>query len=212
VETQQAQAPRAASGKSLSRQFAQWVVGLRYEDLPAAVVDRVKGLTLQNLASALVGSQLSAGREAVALVTSEEDGVRSGASILVSGSRVTRAGAAFANSEMMLAGGKWDTFRMLTHPGTAIIPAALVAAETEAASGRDFITGVAAGYEVMERMAADWIPTVMARGFHAGPVFSIFGAAVAASKIMRFTDEQLHATSSLCTNLAGSNLESRAQR
>jgi 2-methylcitrate dehydratase PrpD len=44
---------------------------------------------------------------------------------------------------------------MLTHPGTAIIPAALVAAEVEGASGRDFITGVAAGYEVMERMAAD---------------------------------------------------------
>ena len=113
---------------------------------------------------------------------------------------------------MMLAGGKWDTFRMLTHPGTAIIPAALVAAETEGASGRDFITGVVAGYEVMERMAADWIPTVMARGFHAGPVFSIFGAAVAAAKIMRFTEDQVHAAISLCTNLAGSNLESRALR
>ena len=125
---------------------------------------------------------------------------------------MTRGGAAFANSEMMLAGGKWDTFRMLTHPGTAIIPAALVAAEAEGASGEDFITGVAAGYEVMERMAADWIPTVMARGFHAGPVFSIFGAAVAAAKIMRFTDDQVHAAISLCTNLAGSNLESRALR
>jgi len=201
-----------ASGKSLSRQFAQWVVGLRYEDLPATVVDRVKGLTLQNLASALVGSGMAAGREAVAFVAGEEEGVRSGATILVNGTRVTRGGAAFANSEMMLAGGKWDTFRMLTHPGTAIIPAALVAAEVEGVSGRDFITGVAAGYEVMERMAADWIPTVMARGFHAGPVFSIFGAAVAAAKIMRFTDEQVHATISLCTNLAGSNLESRALR
>jgi 2-methylcitrate dehydratase PrpD len=200
------------SGKSISRQFAQWVVGLRYEDLPAAVVDRVKGLTLHNLASALVGSQLPAGEQAVAFVTGEELGVKSGATILANGSTVTRGGAAFANSEMMLAGGKWDTFRMLTHPGTAIIPAALVAAETEGASGRDFITGVAAGYEVMERMAADWIPTVMARGFHAGPVFSIFGAAIAAAKIMRFTDDQVHATISLCTNLAGSNLESRALR
>ena len=57
---QQMRQPRS-SAKSLSRQFAQWVVGLRYEDLPAAVVDRVKGLTLQNLASALVGSQLPAG-------------------------------------------------------------------------------------------------------------------------------------------------------
>ncbi len=201
-----------SSGKSLSRQFAQWVVGLRYEDLPAAVVDRVKGLTLQNVASALVGSQLPAGQQAVAFVTDEEAGVRSGVTILVNGSKVTRGGAAFANSEMMLAGGKWDTFRMLTHPGTAIIPAALIAAETEGASGRDFITGVAAGYEVMERMAAEWIPTVMARGFHAGPVFSIFGAAIAAAKIMRFTEDQVHASISLCTNLAGSNLASRALR
>jgi 2-methylcitrate dehydratase PrpD len=125
---------------------------------------------------------------------------------------VTKGGAGFANSEMMLAGGKWDTFRMLTHPGTAIIPAALIAAETEGASGKDFIAGLAAGYEVMERMAADWIPTVMARGFHASPVFSIFGAAIAAGKIMHFTEDQVHGVISLCTNLAGSNLESRALR
>jgi 2-methylcitrate dehydratase PrpD len=52
----------------------------------------------------------------------------------------------------------------------------------------------------------------MARGFHAGPVFSIFGAAIAAAKIMRFTEDQVHAVISLCTNLAGSNLESRALR
>ena len=99
---------------------------------------------------------------------------------------------------------------MLTHPGTASSRPRFAAAETEGASGQDFITGVAAGYEVMERMAADWIPTVMARGFHAGPVFSIFGAAIAAAKIMRFTEDQVHAAISLCTNLAGSNLESRA--
>ena len=57
----QTAAARASSGRSLSRQFAQWVVGLRYEDLPAAVVDRVKGLTLQNLASALVGVRVACG-------------------------------------------------------------------------------------------------------------------------------------------------------
>jgi len=201
-----------SSSPSLSRQFAQWVVGLRYDDLPAAVIDRAKGLTLQNLASALLGSQMPAGRQAVKFVADEEAGVRNGATIMVDGTRVTKAGAGFANSEMMLAGGKWDTFRMLTHPGTAIIPGALIAAETEGASGRDFITGVAAGYEVMERMAADWIPTVMARGFHAGPVFSIFGCAIAAAKILHFTEDQVHAVISLCTNLAGSNLESRALR
>ena len=41
---------------SLSRQLAQWVVGLRYDDLPPAVIDRAKGVTLQGLASVLLGS------------------------------------------------------------------------------------------------------------------------------------------------------------
>jgi 2-methylcitrate dehydratase PrpD len=108
---------------------------------------------------------------------------------------------------MAMAGGKLDSFRMLTHPGTSIVPGAFVAAETAGASGRDFLTGLAAGYEVMERLAADFIPTVMARGFHAGPVFGIFGPAVAAAKIMRLTEDQLNSTIALCVNLAGGNLE-----
>src|SRR2546428_2641542 len=149
---------------SLSRQLAQWVVGLRHQDLPAAVVDRAKGVTLHGLASVLLGSEAPGGRQAVKLITEEEAGVRDGATIMVSGARVTKGGAAFANAEMAMAGGKWDTFRMLTHPGTSIIPGAFVAAETAGASGRDFITGIAAGYEVMERLGPGFIPTVMARG------------------------------------------------
>ena len=129
--------------------------------------------------------------------------MRNGATIMVNGTKVTKGGAAFANAEMAMAGGKWDTFRMLTHPGTSIIPGAFVAAETAGASGKDFITGLAAGYEVMERMAADFIPTVMARGFHAGPVFGIFGAAVAAAKILRFTEDQVNSAIALCASLAG---------
>ncbi len=155
----------------------------------------------------LLGSQSPDGRQAVKLIADEEAGVHNGATILVDGTRVTKGGAAFANSEMAFAGGKWDTFRMLTHPGTSIIPGALVAAEDAGASGREFITGLAAGYEVMERMAADFIPTVMARGFHAGPVFGIFGAAVAAAKILRFTEDQMNSTIALCASLAAGNLE-----
>ena len=192
---------------SLSRQLAQWVVGLRHQDLPAAVVDRAKGVTLHGLASVLLGSEAPGGRQAVKLITEEEAGVRDGATIMVSGARVTKGGAAFVNAEMAMAGGKWDTFRMLTHPGTSIIPGAFVAAETAGASGRDFITGIAAGYEVMERLAADFIPTVMARGFHAGVVFGIFGPAVAAAKMMRFTEDQVNSTIALCASLAAGNLE-----
>ena len=191
---------------SLSRDLAQWVVG-RYDDLPAAVVDRAKGVTLHSLASVLLGSQTPAGRQAVQLMTAEESGVSHGATIMVDGATVTKGGAAFCNAEMAMAGGKLDSFRMLTHPGTSILPGAFVATETAGASGREFITGLAAGYEVMERLAADFIPTVMARGFHAGPVFGIFGAAVAAAKILNLTEDQVNSTIALCVHLAAGNLE-----
>ena len=192
---------------SLSRQLAQWVAGLRYDDLPPAVVDRAKGVTLHSLASVLLGSQSLAGQQAVQLINAEESGVSRGATIMVNGATVTKGGAAFANAEMAMLGGKLDSFRMLTHPGTSILPGAFVAAETAGASGREFLTGVAAGYEVMERLASDFIPTVMSRGFHAGPVFGIFGPAVAAAKILNLTEDQVNDTIALCVHLAAGNLE-----
>ena len=56
-------------------------------------------------------------------------------------------------------------------------------------------------------MAAEFIPTVMSRGFHAGPVFGIFGAAVAAAKLQRLDAEQIHGAIAQCVNLAAGNLE-----
>jgi 2-methylcitrate dehydratase PrpD len=193
---------------SISRQLAQWVSALRYEDLPPAVVDRAKGVTLQAIASVLIGSQTASGKQALKMIADEEAGVKKGATLMVDGTLVTRGGAAYANSETALSGGKYDTFRMLTHPNTAIIPAALVAAESTGASGKAYLTGVVAGYEVMERLAAEFIPQTMSRGFHPGPVFGIFGAAVAAAKIMGLTEDQLNSTIALCASLASGNLES----
>ncbi len=192
---------------SLSRDFAAFVAALTYDDLPPQVVDRAKGVTLQALTSALLARDMTASRQALALMREEEAGGGGIATVLCNGTRLTKAGAAFVNSEMILAGGKWDTFRMLTHPGTAILPAALVAAETTGASGQQFVTAVAAAYEVMERMAAEFIPTVMARGFHAGPVFGIFGAAVAVAKLQGLDANQIHSAIAQCVNLASGNLE-----
>ena len=70
------------------------------------------------------------GAMALRLMQAEEGGAAGAATVLVDGTRLTRGGAAFVNAEMILAGGKWDTFRMLTHPGSAILPAALAAAES----------------------------------------------------------------------------------
>jgi len=204
-------APTTAMSKeaamSLSREFAAFVANLRYEDLPPEVVDRAKGVTLQGLSSALVAHQMPGSREALALMQEEEAGGGGAATVLCNGSKLTKGGAAFVNAETIFAGGKWDTFRMLTHPGIAILPAALAAAETVGASGKAFLVAVAAGYEVMERMAAEFIPTVMSRGFHAGPVFGIFGAAVAAAKLGGLDENQIHSAIAQCVNLAAGNLE-----
>jgi len=191
----------------LSRQFAAFVAGLRYEDLPPAVVDRAKGVTLEGLASALVAHDMPATRQALRIMQEEEAGGGGVATVLCNGRKLSKAGAAFVNSETIFAGGKWDTFRMLTHPGTAILPAALVAGEVAGASGKALLTAIAAGYEVMERMAAEFIPTVMARGFHAGPVFGIFGAAVAAAKLGGLDEDQVNSAIAQCVNLASGNLE-----
>ena len=192
---------------SLSRKFATFVAKLTYEDLPPEVVDRAKGVTLQALSSALVAHDMPASRQALALMQEEEAGGAGVATVLCNGEKLTKAGAAFVNTETIFAGGKWDTFRMLTHPGTAILPAALVAAEVSGASGKEFLTAVAAGYEVMERMAAEFIPTVMSRGFHAGPVFAIFGAAIAAAKLGGLDENQINGAIAQCVNLAAGNLE-----
>jgi MmgE/PrpD N-terminal domain len=193
--------------QSLSRQLAEWVASLQYSDLPAEVVDRAKGVTLHGITSAMLGSRAPEADMALRLMTEEEGGTSGGASVVADGTRLTRGGAAFVNAEMILAGGKWDTFRMLTHPGAAILPAALACAQTTAASGTDYLVAVAAAYEVMERLAGRFIPSVMARGFHAGPVFGIFGAAVAAARLMRLNAEQVHAAIAQCVNLASGNLE-----
>jgi 2-methylcitrate dehydratase PrpD len=195
------------STSSISRRLSRWVAGLAYSDLPAEVRDRACGVTLQGLSSCLLGRDFPETIQAIRLVEEEELGCGGTTTALVDGRRFTRAGAAFINSEMMFAGGKWDTFRMVVHPSCAILPAALMAAEATRCSGSEFLTGVVAGYEVTERLAADFVPTIMARGFHAGPVFSIFGAAVAVAKIMGLDAEQVHGALAQCVNLAAGNLE-----
>ena len=193
--------------ESINRRLSRWVAGLTFADIPLEVLDRARGVTLQALSSCLLGHGFPETQQAIRLVEEDEQGAAGLATALVDGRRFSRAGAAFINAEMTFSGGKWDTFRMVGHPGCAILPAALMAAEVTRCSGREFLTGVVAGYEVMERLAADFVPTILARGFHAGALFSIFGAATAIGKIMGLNESQVHGTLAQCFNLAAANLE-----
>lgn len=68
----------------------------------------------------------------------------------------------------------------LSHPGAAIIPAALAVAAATDASQADLFRAVAAGYEAMAMVgvAAGGLETVH-RGFHPTAIFGTFGAAAA---------------------------------
>src|SRR5260370_35164103 len=104
---------------SLSRDLAGFVANLRYDNLPAAVVDRAKGVTLEALCSALVGRDFPASRQALALMQEEEAGGGGAAPVLSQGDRRTKAGPAFVTAEVTPAGGESEPFPLLTPPCTA---------------------------------------------------------------------------------------------
>jgi 2-methylcitrate dehydratase PrpD len=186
---------------SISRQFARWAAGLRYEDLSPAVVDKVKALVLHALTSVAFGTRNAHSREVVDLALAEE-AKADGATVLGDGRKATRVGAVFANAELMHASLLWDSYRMLTHPGPVLIPAAMVNAELEGRNGREIITALAAGYEFSCRLCDKFIPSTAARGFRPSPIYSTMGAAMVTGKLMGLDENGLVATIALAANFA----------
>lgn len=189
------------STPSISRQFARWAAGLRYEDLSPAVVDKVKALVLHGLTSVAFGTLNAHSREVVDLAIAEE-GKADGATVLGDGRKATRVGAAFANAELMHASLLWDSYRMLTHPGPVLIPTAMVNAELEGKNGRDIITALTAGYEFSCRLCDKFIPSTAARGFRPSPIYATMGAAMVTGKLMGLDENRLVATIALAANFA----------
>lgn len=188
---------------ALSRHYARFVSSLSYDQLPDQVVDKLKASVLHGMAVSLIGAKTHHGESAIALIK-EEDAKPDGATILSDGTRATRGGAAFANSKLMHATNQTDSYRMLIHPGPCIIPAALATAELTGASGQEFITALAAGYEVEARIAGDFIPTTQARGFRCSPIYGTLGAAIATGKLLGLDEDQLVTALALaCTFAAG---------
>jgi 2-methylcitrate dehydratase PrpD len=120
----------------------------------------------------------------VVQLTLAEEGKSDGATILVDGGRASRIGATFANAELMHSSRLFDSYRMLTHPGPVLIPAAIVNAELEKKSGKEMITALAAGYEFTFRLCDDFIPSTAARGFRPSPLYCTLGAALVTGKFL----------------------------
>jgi hypothetical protein len=190
---------------TLARKLARFAMGLRYEDLPPAVLDKAKACILHCIGVGLAGHGSGAVRAARATILAEEgQHGNTGSTIMVSGERATPYGAAFVNSALMHAKLQEDAYHTGSHPGVMIVPAAMAVAETRGKSGRDLIAAVAAGYEIEAAMTADLIPRSNEQGFRSSPTYGPFGAAIAAAHLLGLSEEQAtHAIGYAATFAAG---------
>lgn len=171
---------------SAEQQIVGFVCGTSYAELPSAVVEMTKAQLLADLGTAIAGAHAE-GCETVVAMAREAEG-RPEASVLVHGGKVLAEQAAFVNGVMARALDFCDAVAPGAHAGTAIIPAALAAAELAGGvSGADFLAAVAVGTEVALRFN---LGEAEYDGFDPTGVCVPFGAAAAASRLMGLTEAQ----------------------
>lgn len=199
--------------KPLAVQLGEFVAALRFEDLPPAVIDKAKAFV--NHAVTVGMASFGAPRAVAArrAVLQHEGlgtgrvGSGQGATLWVDGTRVTRAGAVFANGVPIAVNNQCDSYHMLTHPGVLIIPAGLATAEGEGRTGQELLTALVAGYEVQCRCARDFIPSTPAHGFRASPLYGILGCAATTAKLIGLDASQTVHAIALAASFAGSLIE-----
>ncbi|MEN9772045.1 MAG: hypothetical protein RJA58_688 [Pseudomonadota bacterium] len=132
-------------------------------------------------------------------------GGHAGATVLATGQRTTALLASAANAATGHAAETDDIHVDVTglHAGAVVIPAAWAAAESAGVSGRQFLQGVVAGYEVAGRIGAAMNASHRARGFHATGTVGVLGAAAAASISAGDTDSVVISSIGLSTSMAG---------
>ena len=170
-------------------ELAGFIAQLRFEDIPAAVRERVKNYLLDALASALAGRQGDEVRQvqalAAALGASEEASI-------IGGGQLSLAGATLLNAYLVTAVTVCDVHRpTLYHTTPEVVPPALAIAERDGASGKALLLAVAAGLETSVRVALgiDY-PAFRARGWHSPGVIGPFGGAAAVGKLLGLSAEQ----------------------
>ncbi len=174
---------------ALTRAVAGFVHRLDYADLPARVVDRLKVYTLDCLACGFAGAPQPWAGMVRALV--RESGGAGEASCFGVDRRTTMAQAALVNG-VMIGGFESEHIGYNAHPSGTVFPAAFAVAETGHKSGREFITAMAAGYELVCRLGdAQTNAVEIERGFHNPAVNGPYGAAAAAAKLLHFDEAML---------------------
>ena len=173
-------------GPSTIEAIAAYVSGALERPLPPAVAEKTKHHLLDTIAAMVTGSRLLPGEAAIRFVRSQ--GGTPESAVVGSNVVTTAVNAAMANGMLAHADETDDSHApSLTHPGCAIVPAALAVAEREDASGETLLRAVALGYDVGCRIARA-MGGISARGVHGHATHAIgplFGSAAAAAALAR---------------------------
>ena len=189
----------------ITRALARFAAGLEYEDLSPEVVDWVKYLCLDFAGVALNGSTTDS---AHAVVQALESVGRTGPSAVIgTANRVLPEYAALAN------GTAFHSIEMddvnneaCLHPGVTAFPTALAMADVAEVNGKEFISAVVAGYDVIVRLGRALKGAEhYARGFHPTGTCGAFGAAAVAARLLGLEgDSFVHALGIAGSQTSGS--------
>lgn len=95
-----------------------------------------------------------------------------------------------------------------SHPGSVIFPAALALAAVEKTGFTEFANAVVVGYELMARVGMAATPTAQYhRGFHPTGTCGVFGAALAAGRLLCLEERELISAIGIAASFASGSME-----
>src|SRR5579864_2002760 len=178
--------------QKLTAHVSEFVVNLKFADIPADSLELGKKSILDGLGLALSGSKAETWGLIQHYVKSFDFPPRGGAAVLGSAVRLPARFAAFANGvaihvddfdDTQLAVAKDRVYGLLVHPTVCVLPAALATAEVAGRSGKDLLLAYEAGVEVECKIAEAISPRHYEDGFHSTGTCGVFGGAAACSKL-----------------------------
>lgn len=173
-----------------TRKLAEFCSSVAYKDLPESVILKSKQCILDFIANVYGSLELEPVHRIAQCIKSLGNAPNS--TVLGFGFRTDMQNAAFINGTLAEAIEGQDGSRFGgNHAGTAVIPAALAAAEASGKGGSDVITAVVAGYETANRISAAVHPHHTLSGFLPTGTCGTFGAAVAAANVYGYDAERM---------------------
>src|SRR6266508_2886835 len=188
--------------------LAEYAAALRYDEIPADVVERAKHCITDTVASIVFGHDLPWSRIIVGYA--ERTGAGGNSRILGPGGALVQANAAALANGALAHAFEMDNLTWPStgvHPGATLLSSGLAVAQERGIGGRELVAAFVAGAEVMIRIGRATKHSNEGRGFHAPGTTGPFGAAVACGRLMRFDAERMRNALGIAGSLACGLLE-----